>query len=60
MLMSEHTNINAAGFNTANSFNLGLGVKALAFIGTCGSWVTMTFFGRRTIFLWGLGTITLL
>ncbi|RSH76957.1 uncharacterized protein EHS24_003895 [Apiotrichum porosum] len=49
-----------AGFNTANSFNLGLGVKALAFIGTCGSWVTMTFFGRRTIFLWGLGTMTLL
>jgi hypothetical protein len=32
----------AAGLNTADSFKFNLGMYALGFCGTCGSWVTMT------------------
>ncbi|OCF30890.1 MFS transporter, SP family, general alpha glucoside:H+ symporter [Kwoniella heveanensis CBS 569] len=49
-----------AGFSTSNSFNLNLGAKALAFIGTCGSWITLTYLGRRPVFVIGLGTLTVL
>jgi SP family general alpha glucoside:H+ symporter-like MFS transporter len=31
-----------AGFSTANSFNINLGAKGLAFLGTCGSWITLS------------------
>lgn len=47
-----------AGFDTKNSFNVGLGAKALAFIGTCGSWVVLTYFGRRPVFIAGLGALS--
>ncbi|OWZ28479.1 MFS transporter, SP family, general alpha glucoside:H+ symporter [Cryptococcus neoformans Tu259-1] len=49
-----------AGLSTANSFKLGLGTTALAFVGTCGSWITLTYFGRRTIYLSGLVVLTVL
>ncbi|WVQ89303.1 hypothetical protein IAS59_003059 [Cryptococcus gattii] len=49
-----------AGFSTSNSFNLNLGAKGLAFIGTIGSWITLTYYGRRTVFVVGLGVLCLL
>ncbi|OXG71395.1 MFS transporter, SP family, general alpha glucoside:H+ symporter [Cryptococcus neoformans var. grubii Br795] len=49
-----------AGFSTSDSFNLNLGAKGLAFIGTIGSWITLTYYGRRTVFVSGLGVLCLL
>ncbi|BEI85680.1 hypothetical protein CcaverHIS002_0510810 [Cutaneotrichosporon cavernicola] len=49
-----------AGLSEANSFKLGLGTMALAFVGTCASWITMTKFGRRTVYLGGLSTLFVL
>jgi len=43
-----------AGLNTADSFKFNLGMYALGFCGTCGSWITMTYFGRRKVYLSGL------
>lgn len=49
-----------AGLSEANSFKLGLGTMALAFVGTCASWITMTKFGRRQVYLGGLSTLFVL
>jgi SP family general alpha glucoside:H+ symporter-like MFS transporter len=37
-----------AGLNTADSFKFNLGMYALGFCGTCGSWITMTVCGDRS------------
>jgi SP family general alpha glucoside:H+ symporter-like MFS transporter len=47
-----------AGFDTKNSFNVGLGAKGLAFIGTCGSWVALSYWGRRPVFVCGLAILS--
>jgi len=46
-----------AGLAEANAFKLGLGTMALAFVGTCASWITMTYCGRRTVYLSGLSVL---
>ena len=43
-----------AGMSSTQSFNMGLGLYALAFVGTLVSWPLINRFGRRTIFLTGL------
>lgn len=43
-----------AGLATSNSFNMSLGQYALGFLGTLFSWVLMTYFGRRTLYVGGL------
>lgn len=43
-----------AGLATADSFNLGVGLLAVGFVGTCLSWPLITSIGRRTIYNWGL------
>ncbi|KAK0765848.1 hypothetical protein N5P37_001788 [Trichoderma harzianum] len=48
-----------AGLPSADAYKLNLGSIALAFIATCLSWVLMTFFGRRTLLITGLGLLTL-
>ncbi|KAL7911352.1 general substrate transporter [Trichoderma velutinum] len=48
-----------AGLPSADAYKLNLGSIALAFIATCFSWVLMTFFGRRTLLIAGLGLLTL-
>ena len=50
-------NADTAGFDTKNSFNVGLGAKGLAFIGTCGSWVVLTYWGRRPVYVSGLAIL---
>lgn len=49
-----------AGLSAANAFKLGLGTMAIAFVGTCSSWITLTYFGRRTIYLTGLSVLCVL
>lgn len=43
----------AAGMSEENALNLNLGQYAMGFAGTCGSWWLMSWFGRRTIYIWG-------
>ncbi|WOO80240.1 Maltose permease MAL31 [Vanrija pseudolonga] len=49
-----------AGLSTEHAFQMGLGTMAMAFVGTCSSWITLTYFGRRTIYLVGLSVLCLL
>ena len=43
-----------AGLDTRNSFSLSMGNSALGMVGTAGSWVQMSNFGRRKIHFGGL------
>lgn len=47
-----------AGLSTSISFKMSVGGLGLAFIGTVVSWWLMHLFGRRTLYLWGLGLLT--
>ncbi|KAF2792111.1 sugar transporter [Melanomma pulvis-pyrius CBS 109.77] len=49
-----------AGLATSNSFNMSLGQYGLGFLGTLLSWVLMTFFGRRTLYVGGLAILNVL
>lgn len=49
-----------AGLNVADSFDMGVGNTGIAFVATCSSWVFLSFFGRRTIFIWGVGAMAVI
>ena len=49
-----------AGLATSVSFNLGVGLLVLGFLGTCLSWPLITRFGRRTIYNDGLLILTVI
>lgn len=44
-----------AGMDTSHAYQLNLGGTAIAFVGTCLSWLVITYVGRRTIYLTGQG-----
>ncbi|KAJ5371616.1 Major facilitator superfamily domain general substrate transporter [Penicillium concentricum] len=46
-----------AGLDVNNSFQLGVGCTAIAFVGTCLSWWLITGFGRRTLYVYGQGIL---
>lgn len=46
-----------AGMSTSDSYKLNLGGTAIAFVGTIISWYLMSQFGRRTIYVTGMGTM---
>lgn len=46
-----------AGLPTIKAFDMTLGLYAAAFVGTCSSWFLLTRFGRRTIYVTGLGIL---
>ncbi|KAI0025226.1 sugar transporter-like protein [Xylariomycetidae sp. FL0641] len=48
-----------AGLSTDQSFNLSLGAKAIAFVGTIMSWWLITYWGRRTLYVGGMGILSL-
>ena len=49
------------GLNTTQTYNLNVGGTALALVGTLISWFAiMPYFGRRTIYLWGLFTMAMI
>jgi MFS transporter, SP family, general alpha glucoside:H+ symporter len=43
-----------AGLSPSDSYKLNFGGSGIAFVATCGSWVMMNFFGRRTIIIAGM------
>ena len=47
-----------AGLDPSDSYKLSFGGSAVAFVGTCISWLLMGFFGRRTMIIWGLTAMT--
>lgn len=47
-----------AGLAPSVSFNLGVGLLVLGFVGTCLSWPFITRYGRRTIYIYGLLILT--
>ncbi|ORY28941.1 general substrate transporter, partial [Naematelia encephala] len=48
-----------AGFSSSNAYKLNFGASAVAFVGTCLSWLLMIWFGRRTLILWGFSAMAL-
>jgi SP family general alpha glucoside:H+ symporter-like MFS transporter len=46
-----------AGLATLYSFDMTIGLYGAAFIGTCLSWILLTYFGRRRIWLTGLSCL---
>ncbi|CZT10798.1 probable maltose permease [Rhynchosporium graminicola] len=46
-----------AGLADSNAFSLNIGQSAMGAVGTILSWFLMQYAGRRTIYLWGLGTM---
>ncbi|KAI9684716.1 MAG: hypothetical protein M1829_000091 [Trizodia sp. TS-e1964] len=49
-----------AGFPTDKAFDLSLAQYGIGFIGSIGSWFLMSYFGRRSLYLWGLFIMTIL
>ncbi|KAM0322679.1 hypothetical protein ACHAQA_009269 [Verticillium albo-atrum] len=43
-----------AGISTENAFTIAIGSTAMAFIGTCVSWILLSYFGRRTLYGTGI------
>lgn len=43
-----------AGVDTENSYSIGIGSTAMAFVGTCLSWILLAYFGRRTLYVFGI------
>jgi len=49
-----------AGLSQADAFKFNLGQYAIGFCGTCMSWYTMTRFGRRKVYLYGLSALCII
>ncbi|KAF4999789.1 hypothetical protein FDECE_11390 [Fusarium decemcellulare] len=49
-----------AGLPTEQSFNITIGQYGIAFFGTVGSWFSVTWFGRRTLYCCGLAFLQML
>ncbi|KAI1851754.1 hypothetical protein JX266_003216 [Neoarthrinium moseri] len=49
-----------AGLATEDAFYMSIGFLAVGFVGTIGAWFLMLRFGRRTIYLQGLGMLAIL
>ena len=49
-----------AGLETSNAFDLGVGLLAVGFVGTCLSWPLIAYMGRRSIYNYGLVILTVL
>ncbi|KAL2836426.1 general substrate transporter [Aspergillus pseudoustus] len=46
-----------AGMNSSKAFQLGVGCTGVALVGVILSWWLITYFGRRTLYVGGLGTL---
>ncbi|SPO03712.1 related to transporter (major facilitator superfamily) [Cephalotrichum gorgonifer] len=47
-----------AGVDTKNSYSISIGSTAMAFIGTCISWILISYFGRRTLYASGIAALS--
>lgn len=43
-----------AGLSTNNAFTIAIGSTGMAFLGTCVSWILLSYFGRRTLYATGI------
>lgn len=43
-----------AGLSTNNAFTIAIGSTSMAFVGTCISWILLSYFGRRTLYATGI------
>ncbi|KAI5925899.1 sugar transporter-like protein [Camillea tinctor] len=50
----------SAGMATEQAFNLSLGAKGMAFLGTVLSWWLITYWGRRTLYVTGIGCLSMI
>ncbi|KAI0602461.1 sugar transporter-like protein [Biscogniauxia sp. FL1348] len=50
----------SAGMATEQAFNLSLGAKGMAFLGTVLSWWLITYWGRRTLYVTGIGCLSVI
>lgn len=48
-----------AGLTASDAYKLNFGASGVAFVGTCGSWLLMIWFGRRPLMIYGLTSMTL-
>ncbi|KAH8703619.1 general substrate transporter [Talaromyces proteolyticus] len=48
-----------AGLPVSASFDMGVGNTAIGFVATCSSWFMMAYFGRRTLFMTGVGIMAI-
>lgn len=48
-----------AGMSTDDAYKVAVASPALAFVGTVSSWLLLTYFGRRTIYLYGIASLTI-
>jgi len=55
---NDLANDRQAGVAPSDAYKLGVGLSSLAFVGTCLAWITTSYFGRRTIYVTGLGVMT--
>lgn len=46
-----------AGIDETNAFNLSIGQYAIGIFGTIGSWLLLSYFGRRTLYITGLSSL---
>jgi SP family general alpha glucoside:H+ symporter-like MFS transporter len=46
-----------AGISTDNAYGIAIGSTGMAFLGTCLSWILLAYFGRRTLYAWGIGLL---
>ncbi|KAF3390771.1 Maltose permease MAL31 [Talaromyces pinophilus] len=46
-----------AGMDSNKAFQLGVGCTGVAFCGVVLSWFLITYFGRRTLYVWGQGSL---
>ena len=49
-----------AGLSTADAFSMNVGLTCMGLVGTLASYILISYAGRRTIFLWGNITISIL
>lgn len=47
-----------AGMSASNSFKMNLGYNGIALVGTVASWVLISYWGRRTVYIFGLSLMT--
>ncbi|KAK5991132.1 General alpha-glucoside permease [Cladobotryum mycophilum] len=48
-----------AGLSASDAYKMNFGNMGIAFVATCFSWVLMSWFGRRTLMLFGMSMLTL-
>ncbi|KAL4877825.1 general substrate transporter [Aspergillus karnatakaensis] len=49
-----------AGLDASDAFSMNLGLTAIGFIGTCISWFLLSYIGRRTMYLFGCISLSIL